>query len=118
VNEISVPCSGINYIFDVKTPINELLPALSVDIIAPSNHMKIHSSMLMAANETVLESLHLDPFDNMVSAVKGAMRITMFPPWRYSELYPGKHRKYLLLSTVSISHVDNTVLYVSHYLLF
>jgi hypothetical protein len=106
---IGVPCSGTNisFPFDVKTPINELLPALSVDIIPPFNHMKIHSTILMVASETVIESLHLDPFDNMVSAVKGTMRITLFPPWRYSELCPGKnHTSYLLLSSiVSIFHL-------------
>jgi hypothetical protein len=70
------------------------------DVIEPSNYMKqIILAGFWAANAGVLDSLHQDSYDNMISVIKGKLRVTLIPQDWYSELYPKSDLNYLLIAS-------------------
>jgi hypothetical protein len=49
---------------------------------------QILDASLWAANTGVIESLHQDPYDCIISMITGSQRVTLIPSWRYRELHP------------------------------
>lgn len=69
--------------------LSKLFPSLLEDVESPSSLLpNIFDICLWAADKGVIEGLHQDAFDQVVTVVKGEVRITMVACWRYGEVKP------------------------------
>jgi hypothetical protein len=62
----------------------------------------VASTTISAASSGVIEALHLDSTDRLLTVVKGSQKVTLVPSYRYHELCPKKDLRLLFASQVCL----------------